>query len=105
MTEKENKMATKKTSKQRAGSPKKSVLQTDDPIIIKPGSVVIEVDEKFDDFTQSGGRRRFKHRLEPNLTEVWILNDTSGRRDHYRLNPGDRVEVCYDGCLNCPAQA
>jgi hypothetical protein len=96
-------MATKKkaSSKKKVtgkSAQDKNLLQTDDPIIIKPGgSITVEFDRKFGSVTSpSALRRRRRHNIANALTKVRIYRNNVPT--DYALNPGDYVVICYDSC-------
>lgn len=100
-------MAAKKTSTKQAKATKpkagkKQFLQTDDPIIIKPGgSISIEFDDTFSRQPDpSNHRRKHRHPTASQLTQL-VINYTGGAQDRFNLAAGDWVQICYTGS-KCP---
>ena len=62
----------------------------DDPIIVKGGSVAVDLSDKFKDNGSGGGRKKFKNQ-NGRLVSVQI-NDEEPRT----LNPGDTVTIRTD---------
>ena|SRR6266498_3792708 len=98
-------MATKKTSAKQAKATKagkNQLLQTDDPIIIKPGgSISIEFDDTFSRQPDpSNHRRKHRHPTAAQLTQV-VINYSGGGQDRFNLAAGDWLQICYTAS-KCP---
>ena len=62
----------------------------DDPIIVKGGSVSVDVSEKFKENGSSGGRKKYKNQ-DGRLISVQINSETPRA-----LNPGDTITIRTD---------
>lgn len=62
----------------------------DDPIIVRGGSVAVDLSDKFKDNGNGGGRKKYKN-LNGRLLSVQINNETPRT-----LNPGDTVTILTD---------
>ena len=62
----------------------------DDPIIVKGGSVAVDLSDKFKDNGSGGGRKKFKN-LNGRLVSVQINGETPRA-----LNPGDTITIVTD---------
>jgi hypothetical protein len=80
----------------------KTVVQADDPIIIKGGSILLKFDKhNFEDLTAAGDdNRSFSHVFGPRLNALKIFR-AGAIFYQTALNATDVVMVCYDGS-RCP---
>lgn len=62
----------------------------DDPIIVKGGSVAVDISEKFKDNGSGGGRKKFKN-LNGRLVSVQVNSEPPRT-----LNPGDTITIVTD---------
>jgi hypothetical protein len=62
----------------------------EDPIIVKGGSVSVDVSDKFKDNGVGGGRKRYKNQ-DGRLVSVQINNEPPRT-----LNPGDTITIVTD---------
>ena len=62
----------------------------DDPIIVKGGSVAVDLSDKFKDNGSGGGRKKFKNQ-DGRLISVQVNQETPRV-----LNPGDTVTIRTD---------
>ncbi|HEX7173740.1 MAG TPA: hypothetical protein VF240_00460 [Pyrinomonadaceae bacterium] len=62
----------------------------DDPIIVRGGSVAVDLSDKFKDNGSGGGRKKYKNQ-NGRLLSVQINNETPRT-----LNPGDTITIVTD---------
>ena|SRR5258705_7125497 len=77
---------------------KELMVQVDDPIIIKGGSIALSFDQhNFEDITPSTSdkNRKFNHAFKPRLRMLKIFS--GGKITPIVLKPGDAIKICYEG--------
>jgi hypothetical protein len=82
----------------QAGPNGPGVLQVDDPIIIKGGSISLSFDQhNFEDVTSSTSdkNKKFNHGFNPALKMLKIFS--GGSITSIVLKPGDAIKICYQG--------
>ena len=76
-----------------------SVVQVDDPIIVKGGSISLTFDQhNFRDLTGSATdkNRRFDHEFQPPLHRIKVFRGGAKIHD-LPLERMDRIKICYAG--------
>ncbi len=98
-------MAPKKTTKTKSAKAKGAgpgLLQTDDPIIVKPGgSLLVEIDSTSFQQRPHASKWLYRHPSSSQLTWVVIKHRNGTSDPPIRLGPGDWLQICYDQSL-CP---
>jgi hypothetical protein len=92
-------MATKKRKTRATTGIQKEPFQTDDPIIIKPGSLTLEWDDAgfTDVYTPGGTKKGKKHPIAKYLTKILILDKSDVVKVSIQItDPKDQVVICYD---------